>query len=188
MPGISNFKATQRGRSDPEYRQHQRSEGSSAFTDTVVLDKIKLTPIERHVKQGPVAIDLTFNGSKVRGTMAMNGNSKPVDLDLGGPDFADGAGSMDVIGALPLAEGYKTTFHVVDLQKMQPKIMELSVTGSETVSVNAVSFDAYKVELKPADGGADRITVWISKDKHEPVKYSAVLASMGGATLTAERQ
>ncbi len=159
-----------------------------AITDTVVMDKVKLTPIERHVKQGPVAIDLAFNGSKVTGTMAMNGNSKPVDLDLGGPDFADGAGSMDVIAALPLAEGYKTTFRNIDLQKMQPKIMELSVTGSETVTVHAVSFDAYKVELKPADGGADRITVWISKDKHEPVKYSAVLASMGGATLTAERQ
>ena len=159
-----------------------------AMSDSVVLDKGKLTPIERHVKQGPVTIDLAFSGNKVTGTMAMNGKSRPVDLDLGGPDFADGAGSMDVIAALPLADGYKTSFYNVDLQKMKPRIMQLSVTGTESVTVPAGSFDTYKVELAPADGGADHITIWISKDKHEPVKYAAVLASMGGATLTAERQ
>ena len=159
------------------------------IVDNVVIDKVKLTNAHREGREaGAGRVRSRFNGNNVTGTVAMNGTSKPVNIDLGGPDFADGAGSMDVIGALPLADGYKTTFHVVDLQKMEPKIMELSVTGSETVTVNAVSFDAYKVELKPADGSADRITVWISKDKHEPVKYSAVLASMGGATVTAERR
>lgn len=159
-----------------------------ALTDSVVLDKGKLTPTERHIKQGPVTIDLAFKGNKVSGTMAMNGQKRPVDFDLGGPDFADGAGAMEVIAALPLADGYKTTFYNIDLQKLQPRIMQLSVSGSENVTVPAGRFDTYKVELTPTDGGADQITVWIAKDKHEPVKYSAVLASMGGATLTAERQ
>jgi hypothetical protein len=95
---------------------------------------------------------------------------------------------MDVIAALPLADGYKTTFYNIDLQKLQPRIMQLTVSGSENVIVPAGRFDAYKVELTPADGGVDHITVWIAKDKREPVKYSAVLASMGGASLTAERQ
>lgn len=159
-----------------------------AMTDSAVLDKGKLTPTERHVKQGPVSIDLVFKGNKVTGTMAMNGQSKPVDLDLGAPDFADGPGSMDVIATLPLADGYKTSFCNLDVQKMQPRIMQLTVSGSETVTVPAGSFDTYKVEVAPADGGADHITIWIAKDKHEPVKYSAVLASMGGATLTGELQ
>ncbi|MBV8895157.1 MAG: prolyl oligopeptidase family serine peptidase [Acidobacteriaceae bacterium] len=159
-----------------------------AMTDSVVLDKGKLTATERHIKQGPVAIDLVFKGSKVTGTMAMNGKSKPVDVDLGGPDFADGAGSMDVIATLPLADGYKTSFYNFDVQKMQPKVMQLSVAGTENVTVPAGTFEAYKVEIAPADGGADHVTVWIAKEKHEPVKYSAVLASMGGATLTGERQ
>lgn len=159
-----------------------------AVTDSVVLDKGKLTPTERHIKQGPVAIDLVFKGSKVTGTMAMNGQSKPVDVDLGGPDFADGAGSMDVIATLPLADGYKTSFYNFDVQKMQPKVMQLTVAGTENVTVPAGTFDAYKVEIVPADGDADHMTIWIAKDKHEPVKYSAILASMGGATLTGERQ
>jgi hypothetical protein len=71
---------------------------------------------------------------------------------------------------------------------MQPRVMQLSVAGSEAVTVPAGSFDTYKVEVAPAEGGADHMTIWIAKDKHEPVKYTAVLASMGGATLTGERQ
>ena len=66
--------------------------------------------------------------------------------------------------------------------------MQLTVAGTENVTVPAGTFDAYKVEIVPADGGADHMTVWVAKDKHEPVKYSAILASMGGATLTGERQ
>lgn len=159
-----------------------------AVIDTVVLDKGKLTPTERHLKQGPVAIDLVFKGNKVTGTMGMNGQSRPVDIDLGGPDFADGAGSMQVISTLPLADGYRTTFRNVDLQKMQPRIMQLTVAGSEKVTVPAGTFDAYKVELTPAEGGTDHVTIWVAKDKREPVKYSAVLASMGGAMMTAELQ
>jgi len=159
-----------------------------AVTDAVVLDKASLTVTERHLKQGPVSIDLVFKGGKVSGTMTMNGQNRPVDLDLGGPDFADGAGNGDVIATLPLAEGYTTSFYNLDVQKMQPRIMQLKVAGSETVTVPAGTFDTYKVDLTPADGGADHMTFWIAKDKHEPVKYSAALASMGGATITGERQ
>ena len=157
-------------------------------TDTVMLDANNLTVTERHVKQGPVTIDLTFAGSKVTGTMAMNGQSRPVNMDLGGPDFADGAGSMQVISALPLTDGYKTTYYNLDLQKLQPRLMQLAVSGSEKVTVPAGSFDAYKVDVTPRDGGADHVTIWVAKDKHEAVKFSAVMASMGGAAITGELQ
>lgn len=157
-------------------------------TDTAILDKNNLTAIERHVHQGPLTIDLAFKGNKATGTMAMNGQTKPVDLDLGSPDFADGPASMEVIATLPLAEGYKTSFCNIDIQKMEPRIMQLTVAGTEKVTVPAGTFDTYKVEIASTDGGADRMTIWIAKDQHEPVKYSAVLASVGGATLTGERQ
>jgi hypothetical protein len=44
------------------------------------------------------------------------------------------------------------------------------------------------VEISSADGGGDHQTLWIAKDAHKPVKVAAVLADMGGATLTAELQ
>jgi dipeptidyl aminopeptidase/acylaminoacyl peptidase len=203
VPGTAKFKATvnaggQTMNLDSSSEVKDRSQSWSvvdnmntpmgAVTDSVVLEKGKLTPMERHLKQGPVSIDLVFKGSKVTGTMTMNGQNRPVDIDLGGPDFADGPGNMDVIASLPLADGYKTSFCTLDVQKMQPRIMQLTVSGSEKVAVPAGSFDAYKVEVAPVNGGADHMTIWVAKDKHEPVKYSAVLPAMGGATLTGERQ
>ena len=159
-----------------------------ALTDTMLLDKQTLIVKERHMKQGPVSIDLTYAGNKVTGSMAMNGQNKPISIDLGGPAFADGSAAMQSIAALPLAEGYKTTFRNIDIQKLQPKVMQLAVTGSEKVTVPAGTFDAYRVEVSPADGGADKLTVWVAKDERKAVKYQAIAASMGGATVSAELQ
>jgi hypothetical protein len=54
------------------------------------------------------------------------------------------------------------------------------------VTVPAGTFDAYKVEVASADGGADKRTLWVAKDSRKPVKVTAVLPEMGGATLTEE--
>jgi hypothetical protein len=156
--------------------------------DNTLVDKGTLLLKERHVKQGPVTIDLTFSGNKVTGTMAMNGENKQVAVDLGGPAFADGAASMPSIASLPLIDGYKTRFYNFDVQKMQPKLMQLAVSGSEKVTVPAGTFDAYRVELTPADGGADKITVWVAKTERRAVKYEAIVASMGGAKISGELQ
>jgi len=105
---------------------------------------------------------------------------------LGGPLFADGPGAPQAIGALPLADGYSTTYRNFDPQKQKSKLIQLTVAGGESVTVPAGTFDAYKVELTSADGGPDKMTLWIAKDSRKAVKLAAVLAQMGGATLTAE--
>jgi hypothetical protein len=51
--------------------------------------------------------------------------------------------------------------------------------GSESVTTPVVTFDAFdafKVELTLADGGSDKVTVWIAKDTRKPLKMSADLA------------
>ena len=60
------------------------------------------------------------------------------------------------------------------------------MVGVEKVTVPAGTFDAFKVELTSADGGSDKATVWIAKDSRQPLKMSAVLGSMNGATLSSE--
>jgi dipeptidyl aminopeptidase/acylaminoacyl peptidase len=157
-----------------------------AATDVATLDKDTLVVLKRNVKQGPVTINLDFAGDKATGTMSMNGTDKPISADLGGPLFADAAGSQQALGALPLADGYTTTFRNFDVQKQKVKLMQLKVSGVESVTVPAGTFEAYKVELSSADGGADKATVWIAKDTRQPVKSSMVMAAMGGATLTTE--
>jgi dipeptidyl aminopeptidase/acylaminoacyl peptidase len=155
-------------------------------TDTVTLEKNSLILRRRTVKQGAVNIAVDFAGGKATGSMSMNGQDLPVSADLGGELFADAAGSPQTIGCLPLADGYTATFRNFDLQKQKIKLMQLKVTGGETVTVPAGKFETFKVQITSADGGNDQGTIWIAKDSRQAVKVSSVMASMGGATMTTE--
>jgi dipeptidyl aminopeptidase/acylaminoacyl peptidase len=157
-----------------------------SITEISTLEKGTLISRKLNLKQGPVVIDLNFSNDKAAGNVNMNGQDKPVAVDLGGPLFADGAGSKQSIASLPLAEGYSATYRNFDIQKQKVKLMQLNVSGVEKVTVPAGTFDAYKVDITSADGGDDKETLWVSKDSHKAVKESAVLASMGGAVLTQE--
>jgi dipeptidyl aminopeptidase/acylaminoacyl peptidase len=156
------------------------------MTDVATLEKGTLILRKRSIKQGTATINVDFNGNKATGDVNVNGQDKPVAVDLGGPVFADSAASNEAIACLPLAEGYTTTFRHFDMQKQKEKLLQLRVTGAESVTVPAGTFDAFKVELTSADGGSDKQTLWIAKDSRKPVKISAVLPTMGGAVLTAE--
>ncbi len=155
------------------------------ISDTALLEKGTLALRKRSVKQGPVSIEVTFAGNKATGTANIGGQDKPIAADLGGPVFAETASPLS-IACLPLAEGYTTTFRNFDLQKLKEKLLQLKVVGSESVTVAAGTFDAFKVEINSADGGSDHETLWIAKDSRKAVKIAAVLGSMGGATLTGE--
>ena len=156
--------------------------------ESIVLDPDSLVVRKRTAKQGPVEISIDFKDNKATGTMSMNGQAKPIDVDTGGPIFADSAGQAQVIATLPLAAGYSAMFRTFDLQKQKPKLMELKVTGSESVTVPAGTFDAHKVEITSAEGGAEHITLWIAKDSRKAAKMVVVMPQMNGAELTAELQ
>jgi dienelactone hydrolase len=151
-----------------------------------ILEKGTLISRKLNLKQGLVAIDLNFTGDKAVGNMNMNGQDKPISVDLGGPLFADAAGAKQSISCLPLAEGYSTTFRNFDVEKQKVKLMQLKVSGVDKVTVPAGTFDTFVVNITSADGGDDKETVWVARDSHKAVKESAVLASMGGAVLTQE--
>jgi hypothetical protein len=155
-------------------------------TEITTVEKGTLIARKLNLKQGQVAINLNFGGDKAVGNMNMNGQDRPVSVDLGGPLFAVAAGSKQSISCLPLAEGYSTTFRNFDVQKQKVELMQLKVSGIETVTVPAGTFETYRVEISSADGDADKETIWVARDSHKAVKESAVLGSMGGAVLTQE--
>jgi len=155
-------------------------------TDKSTLEKGSLILRKRSLAQGSVTVDLDFSGNKAAGGLSINGVQQPIAADLGGPLFADSAGWEEVIACLPLAEGYVTSFRNFDLQKRRPKLMQLKVAGVERVAVPAGTFDAFKVDLTPTDGGPEKSTVWIAIGSRKPVKAFAVLGSMGRATMNAE--
>ena len=91
-----------------------------------------------------------------------------------------------MLASLPLADSYTATFRNFDLMKQKLKVMQLNVTGSEKITVPAGSFDAWKVEIKPADGEAGSSTIWVDKATRKVVKQASVLPQMNGATITSE--
>ena len=154
--------------------------------DRVTVEKGSLVPVARWIKQGPAEVDLKFEGGKAAGTMSMNGQSRPVSVDLGGQLFADGPGPGLVLAALPLADGYATTFRNFDVMGQKSKQMQLKVVGAEKVTVPAGTFDALKLEVTSAEGEADKLTVWVEKSTRRVLKSVAVNPSMNGAVVTME--
>ena len=156
------------------------------MSDVSTIEKGSLLLKRRLIKQGPIMVDLTVAPNKVTGSSNMTGQPTPIDADPGGALFADGAGTFDVIASLPLADGYALTFRNWDVQKQKPQIKQLKVLGSESVTVPAGTFDAYKVEIVDTGNDADKQTVWIDKASRKVLKISAVLPSLNGAILTSE--
>lgn len=156
--------------------------------DETTLEKGTLVPLSRKIHQGPAVIEIAFKDGKASGSMSVNGQNRPIDAVLDGPLFADGGGAHNALASLPLADGYAVAFRNFDVQSQKVKVTQLNVTGSEKVTVPAGTFDAWKVELKPADGEAGGTTVWVDKATRKPVKSTSVLPRMNGATVTSELQ
>jgi len=154
--------------------------------DVAVLDKATLALRSREVKQGPISVKLTADAGKVTGTMSMSGQEKPISVDVGGALFADGASAGPSIAALPLKEGYSTTYRNFDVQKQKAAVKVLKVSAVEEVAVPAGTFKAWKVQIASAQGEAGEQTVWVDPASRRVVKVTATLPQMGGASLTSE--
>jgi hypothetical protein len=119
--------------------------------------------------------------------MAVGGQPRPISADVGGDLFADGAGASLVLATLPLAEGYTTTFRNFNLQTQKVRAMQLTVGGTEQVTVPAGTFDAFKVDVSSPDDGT-KMTLWVSKLLRQVVKSTVTSPQFGGATVTTELQ
>jgi pimeloyl-ACP methyl ester carboxylesterase len=154
------------------------------ISDESTYDKQSLAIRTRDISQGPVTINLKYTDDLASGTMNMAGNETPVKVDLEGGLFADGAGSGRAIAALPLKEGYSTTFRNFDVMRQKVTIKQATVTGIEEVTVPAGTFKAWKVEIASAEGEPGSQTLWVDTESRRVVKTSGMLAN--GAQVTSE--
>jgi dipeptidyl aminopeptidase/acylaminoacyl peptidase len=162
----------------------QTSGGESAV-DTFDLDATTLLPLRWGVRQGNATVVVTFAGTTVKGIVRMGPQEMPIDATLAAPVFGDGSALETILGAFPLAPGYEATLRTFDFQMQKTRSMTLKVTGSETVTVAAGTYECFAVELKPIgdDSGASRI--WVSaKDPRCMIRGSFDLPpQMGGGTV-----
>src|SRR4029079_18407150 len=59
------------------------------ITDTSTIEKGTLGLRHRNYAQATVVLDVAFKDNKATGTMTMNGQAKPIAVDLGGAIFGD---------------------------------------------------------------------------------------------------
>ena len=69
-------------------------------------------------------------------------------------------GGNEAIAALPLAEGYSTTYRNFDVHQQKVQMKQAKVTGAESVTVPAGTFEAWKVEITSAEGEPGQTTIW----------------------------
>jgi hypothetical protein len=152
--------------------------------DTATIEKGSLRLLKRSITQGQVSIVFEVRDGRATGQMSTGGKSQPIDVALSGPLFADGAGANEVIGRLPLTDGYTASFLNFDVQSQKASVMHLEVAGAEKVTVPAGTFDCIKVEVTGDDGG--KSTLWVARNPRRVVKTSSTSPRMQGATITAE--
>lgn len=196
--GVYNYKVQLRGPQSMDMTQKTEvvktdagyvvTQSAMGATDVVTLDKDSLVLLKRHVSQGPINIELEVKDGKVTGKMSGMGPERPINVDLGGPLFADAGDMFLTLATIPLTEGYTATYRNFSLQKMKPELMQVKVGKMEDVTVAAGTFKVVRVEVTSAEGGSDKATMWATPDTHKPVKMEQVVASMGGATITSELQ
>jgi dipeptidyl aminopeptidase/acylaminoacyl peptidase len=200
-PGTYNYKASiaLQGQEIPLTVKTDIKEENGAWTvnetaqtpggpivDVSTIEKGSLLLKRRWIQQGAMTVELDVAPNQLTGKTTRNGQVTPLAVDPGGALFADGAGTFEVIASLPLAEGYSLSFRNFDLNKQKPQMKQLKVIGTESVTVPAGTFDAYKVEIFAADNEVDKQTVWIDKGSRKVLKISAVLPNLNGAVLTSE--
>ncbi len=149
------------------------------------LDKSTLLPLKQTINQANISIALEYKPDKITGTLEIGSQKNDISVDM---DASIIAALETLIGTLDLHSGYKTTLRTFNLlqQKIVPNSVE--VTGIETISVPAGSFDTYKVEVTPLDGSPGEQTIYINtEDPNIMVKLEATLPPMmGGGTTTVE--
>ena len=154
-------------------------------TDKGTYDAKALTLRSREIVQGPINVTLTFADGRVTGTVPVGpGQTKPVDVAVSGPFFADGPGAYRALAALPLKEGYSVRYRNFDAQRQKETIRQLEVTAVEDVTVPAGTSKAWKLRLTSAEGEPGETTVWIDTATRRVLKTSATLPT--GMTVTSE--
>ena len=157
-------------------------------SDRTLLDPKTLLPLRRTMEQGPARIELAFADTSVKGNVKMAGQEIPINAKIARRVLTEGAPLNQALRTLPLASGYTSTLSTFDHLSGSAKDYKVTVKAAEQVEVPAGKFDAFRVELAPADGSPGGSTVWIeSAATRRVIKAESKLpAQAGGGTATSE--
>jgi dipeptidyl aminopeptidase/acylaminoacyl peptidase len=152
--------------------------------DSLVLHRASLRPLSRHQK-GPFTLQMTYTDTSASGTLEVRGRSTSISTTFSEPTLAGGSNDWMALATLPLEPGFTTRLQVFEPRQQALKTAQYEVTGTETVTTPAGSFEAYVVEASIGEGDATGTLHLRRQAPHYVVKASLELQSPRGTrTLT----
>lgn len=158
---------------------------SGAQTDTLVVDRTSLRPLQRRVG-GQASIRLTFDSTSVRGSLTMRGQTRDVQQNFDRPVLASTANMEVALAALPLEPGYAARMPVYQLQQQAVATTTVRVTGTDTVETPAGSFETYVLEAT-SDGPGPSGTIHVRRAAPHHLVRADLEVTTGGRSVTATK-
>ncbi len=155
----------------------------AAQADTLLLAASTLLPRQRRAG-GQGTVRLTFDSTRVSGTVAVRGQSQSVMHIADQPVLASTAHLETVLATLPFRAGYTATFPVFQLQQQSVAHMTVRVVGTESVEVPAGTFSTYVLETT-SDGPGPEGTIYVDQHRPHHVVKANLTVTNGGRTITA---
>src|SRR6185436_14713048 len=108
-------------------------------------------------------INVSFEGGRAKGnasTPGQGGQIKTIAIDTTfAPGTLDDNAVQALLPAFPWAPGAKWTFQVLSTGQGEFHTMTLTVTGTESLTIDGVTAECYTAELT---GGQQPVNFWIS--------------------------
>jgi hypothetical protein len=157
---------------------HDAAATTSAEFDTYDVDAETLAPIRNIMRNPDFELTLNFGKDQVE-LRRVAGTTTSVELiHLGTAVAPEGPGSTVIIGSLPLREGYKRRYHVVDrwdgTEEGRVKPMSLTVVEREWVKSAIGRQDAFRILIEPDDKSFQIIEYVRAQPPHYPLSVEYI--------------
>lgn len=151
--------------------------------DECHIDKKSFESRYRMMKQGASILELNYDGKMAKGRTVNGENETEVSAELEGPSFCSGPAMPFTVASLDLAKGYEDTFRIFNPGNKETSYMVVSVVGEESLTVDAGTFETFKVEISNANQSPGTITLWVDKASPMVVRTLQSMPQMGGAEM-----
>ena len=167
--------------------QNNSTSPMGEVSDRFVIDGQNLRPVERHIEQGQVTLEVNYGAREITGQIDAGQQQMPIQIELEAPVFGDDVALEAALMGMPLREGLRTPVRYAEVGMQQRvRFFQLEVHAAESVEVPAGTFEAWRIELEAIDGEGGNRTVWISTEApHKTVQVKGQLPpQMGGGDYT----
>ena len=149
---------------------------AGAASDTVLLRKGDLGPVQRVIEQGGATITLNFGEGRISGTAEVpGGGAMDIDLEIASPVI----GHLETaLATMPLEPEFTATVPVFVPAMQNVQRMQLAVDGAESLETPAGTFETYRVTFNAEDGSSGKM--WLTQSTPHVSVKSDYGMPMGG--------